>query len=293
MAIEPANASMAEAPMEIDALYGDKGKKGKHVKGKKGKDRGKGKHKGKQEISPKFESYCGHCGKWGHKQKDSRSKNTIADVDEEETVESPNCTASSSMTRVTPPPLGLSSTVVAQSTAATIFTLIEDHAQSGWLCVVERGVEDSRLRESETVELLMDTGAAEQVCGPQNFSRASLTSGSRPALRTATGEPLEHDGQRTVDSRCQGEELRVCFTVVDVKRPILAGDDPVPPPAEEETERELMGREVVPPPVTLEVPTPGELNSDDRRRHGLTHLPYQLWCNICIRARGRENRHES
>ena len=31
--------------MEIDAAYGDKGKKGKHAKGKNGKDKGKGKHK--------------------------------------------------------------------------------------------------------------------------------------------------------------------------------------------------------------------------------------------------------
>ena len=61
---------MGEAPMEIDAVYGDRGKKGKHAKGKKSKDKGKGKHKGKQESSPKFEGYCGHCGKWEHKQKD-------------------------------------------------------------------------------------------------------------------------------------------------------------------------------------------------------------------------------
>ena len=33
---------MAEAPLEIDAVCGDKCKKGKHVKGKKGKDKGKG-----------------------------------------------------------------------------------------------------------------------------------------------------------------------------------------------------------------------------------------------------------
>ena len=66
------STTMGEAPMEIDAVYGDKGKKGKHAKGKKGKDKGKGKHKGKHESSPKFEGYCGHCGKWGHKQKDCR-----------------------------------------------------------------------------------------------------------------------------------------------------------------------------------------------------------------------------
>ena len=33
---------MGEVPMEIDAVYGDKGKKGKHVQGK---DKGKGKHR--------------------------------------------------------------------------------------------------------------------------------------------------------------------------------------------------------------------------------------------------------
>ena len=79
------------------------GKKGKHAKGKKGKAKGKGKHKGKHESSPKFEGYCGHCGKWGHKQKYCRYKNTVAEVDEEESVEPPNSSVSSSTTRVTPP----------------------------------------------------------------------------------------------------------------------------------------------------------------------------------------------
>ena len=46
--------------MEIDAVCGDKGK---HVKGKKGKDKDKGKHEEKHERSPKFESYCGHYKK--------------------------------------------------------------------------------------------------------------------------------------------------------------------------------------------------------------------------------------
>ena len=54
---------MGEAPMEIDAVSRDRGKKGKHAEGK-------GKHKGKHESSPKFEGCCGHGGKLGHKQKD-------------------------------------------------------------------------------------------------------------------------------------------------------------------------------------------------------------------------------
>ena len=49
------STTMGEAPMEIGAVYGDKGKIGKHAKGKKGEDKGKGKHKGKHESSPKFE----------------------------------------------------------------------------------------------------------------------------------------------------------------------------------------------------------------------------------------------
>ena len=56
---------MAAAPMEIDAAYGDIGKKGKHAKGQKGKDKGKGKLKGNHEGSSNLEGCCGHCGKWG------------------------------------------------------------------------------------------------------------------------------------------------------------------------------------------------------------------------------------
>ena len=185
------------------------------------------------------------------------------------------------------------------------------------------------MRECEFVELLVDTVATEHVCGPHDFT---------------------HEEWTTVDFRCQGEELRVGFTVVDVKQPILsvsrlmdrgietfiqagkqflrrfvgatleltrrgglfvlqcqavvpmllalvdeepAGEAPDLPPIDEEMERELMGREEVEPPVAIEVPAPDEPTSDERRHHGLTHLPYQPWCNICVRARGRENRHVS
>ena len=218
MGAKPFNAN-GEAPMEIDALYGDRGKKGKHVKGKKGKDKGKGKHKGTHESSPKCEGYC---GQWGLKQKDCRFKNTVAEVDEKESVEPPNSSASSSTTRVTPPPPGSSSEGTAQSTTGTIPTLMEAHAHSGWLCEFVVGSEDGQMREGEFVELMVDTGATEHVCGPHDFTHAELTNGPRPALKTATGELLKHNGMRTADFRCQGEELRVGFTVVDVKRPILS-----------------------------------------------------------------------
>ena len=117
--------------------------------------RAKGKYKGKHESSPEFEGYCGHCGKWEHKQKNCRYKNTVAGVDEEESVERPNSSASSSTTRVTQPLPCLSLAGTAQSTTGSISTLMEAHAQSGWLC--ELGSDDARVRECEYVELLVDT----------------------------------------------------------------------------------------------------------------------------------------
>ena len=52
-----------------------------------------------------------------------------------------------------------------------------------------------------------------------------------------------------------------------------------------------MGREEAELPVAIEVPAPDEPTSEERRHLGLTHLPYQPWCSVCVRARGRENRH--
>ena len=199
------------------------------------------------------------------------------------------------------------------------------------------------LRECEFVELLVGTGATTHVCGPHDFTHSALKSGPCPVLKTGTGELLKHHGTRTVDFRCQGEELRVSFTIVDVKRPILSvsrlmdrgietfiqaskqilrrfdgatveltrrggrfvlqrqavvpmllalvDEEPAGKAVDEEMERELMGREVVEPPVPIEVPAPDEPTSDERRHHGLTHLPDQPWCNVCVRARERENRH--
>ena len=84
---------------------------------------------------------------------------------------------------------------------------MEAHAQSGWLCELVVGSDDARVRECEYVELLVDTGATEHVCGPHDFTHAAMKNGPRPALKTATGELLKHYGTRTVDFRCQGENF--------------------------------------------------------------------------------------
>ena len=48
------------------------------------------------------------------------------------------------------------------------------HVQSGWLCELVVGSDDARAREREFVELLVDTGATEHVCGPHDFTHAAL-----------------------------------------------------------------------------------------------------------------------
>ena len=89
--------------------------------------------------------------------------------------------------------------------------------------------------------------------------------------------------------QCQAV-VPMLLALVDEEPAVEAADLP---PVDEEMERELMGRVEVERPVAIEVPAPDEPTSDERRHHGLTHLPYQPWCNVCVRARGRENRHVS
>ena len=111
---------------------------------------------------------AGHCGKWG---------------------------------RVIPPPPGLSVAGTAQSTTGTISTL-----ESGWLCELVVGSDDARVRECEFVELLVDTGATEHVCGRHDSTHAALKNGPRPALKTTTGELLKHYGTRTAGVKAKNFE---------------------------------------------------------------------------------------
>ena len=48
-----------------------------------------------------------------------------------------------------------------------------------------------------------------RACGPGDFTHFALTSGPRPALRTATGELLKHYGLRTVYFWCRSKELQL------------------------------------------------------------------------------------
>ena len=105
------------------------------------------------------------------------------------------------------------------------------------------------------------------------------------------------DGATGEHTRRGGLFVLQCQVVVPMLLALVgeepAGEAPDLPLVDVEMERELMRREEVEPPVAIEVPAPDEPTSAERRHHGLTHLPYQPWCNVCVRARGRENRHVS
>ena len=157
---------MGEAPMEIDAVYGDKGKKSKKTPRE---------HNGKHESSPKFEATAVTV------ESGDTSRNTVDTRTLLPKWMRKSLSNLQTAVRAAARPkshlhlLVLSSAGTAQSTTGTISTLVEDHAQSGWLCELVVGSDDAQMREGEFVELLVDTRATEHVCGPHDFTHAALT----------------------------------------------------------------------------------------------------------------------
>jgi len=134
-----ANAGSATNPMEVDAIWGAKGKKGKGKgKGKKGKGKGgKGKEdkdKSKAgEKEEKFEGYCGKCGKWGHKQKVCRSSATVSEVTPQAPAQASSSSGQLAITCAAPP---TSATPAAGARGAV---LQEDQ---GWIFMVASADDD-------------------------------------------------------------------------------------------------------------------------------------------------------
>ena len=100
------SAAMGEAPMEIDAVYGDKGKKGKHA-------RARTRAQESTRVNTRAVAIVLTVAS-GDTSKETVDTRTLLPKWMEESVE--YSSASSSTTKVTPPPLGLSSVGIAQST---------------------------------------------------------------------------------------------------------------------------------------------------------------------------------
>ena len=205
-----ASSSAAPVPMEVDVVKG-KGKAGGKAGGKtggKGKEQGKSKGKDKHTTSSsqssssaaasaKFAGYCGFCGKWGHKQKDCRSKarGQVAEV----SGEAPRDTA---------------------ATEVTTINALGPDSSDGWVCTV--GAFSRAARDSPT-EALIDSGCCRHVCGKEDFPEAPLEEATGAMqLFSAQGVPLDTLGFKTVLLCVLGDWVPLCFQVVNVRLPILS-----------------------------------------------------------------------
>eukprot|EP00971_Amphidinium_carterae_P350375 6491509-Amphidinium_carterae.2 len=177
------------SPMEVDAVgwKGDKGGKGGGKgakqgagKGKKGQDKGKGdKGKGKaghqqqqsqqsHQPSPpnqkRFEGYCRHCGKYGHKVADCRlKKQPVMAVSDEQGM----------VSQSTNPVVPSSSLSLAQTQLVggvwtqTRPALPKSADDQQWVCMV-RASEEGKT-PMRTREVMLDSGAVISVCGTCDF----------------------------------------------------------------------------------------------------------------------------
>ena len=221
-AAEPGEQIPTPVPMEVDYL----GHKNEDKKGK-----GKGKKKGKDDKKGReFQGYCGKCGRWGHRQRDCKQKwgahaGGVNALDEEETRSATAFSAASA----------LSSAEAARrepEEAGSVAVVLRQ--QDGWILAMgstrpevgnpgERTAGSRRGAEGrEVMELLIDSGATEHVCGPQHFQGFETKSAPWVALRSATCQELEHYGEKRVHLKCGEVPLTITFQVVDVTRAILS-----------------------------------------------------------------------
>ena len=240
--------------MPMDVGYLGKGKsKGQESKGKgKGKaekiwhlqppscrngskDRA-GKSGGKGKDAKKFEGYCSNpkCGKWGHKWKDCRAeggggaykhKGSVNDLE----ITSPEWTqdASGWWSQGAAEGNGDCSAVL-ESEGDWVF-MINDTEQTITLskhafgCGLVQSVEKFTGRDGKKVDIMVDSGTSETVCGPTDFPDSPIQEGPRMKLRTASGQELKYYGIKVVKLKTMhGEEMQITFTVVDVVRPLLS-----------------------------------------------------------------------
>ena len=182
-------ASRGEAPMEIDAVYGDKGEgwKGNYFQGQKGKEkREDSTTKASTRSARSSKALVVPAGKGDTSNETAAPRTQLL-----KWVRRPllNHRTAATTRAAAQTDFRLYLVVLsAETTAGTISTLVGERAYSGWLCALVTDANDMRMRENELVELLVDTRATEHVWGPHDFGRVELASGPEPALKTAHGD---------------------------------------------------------------------------------------------------------
>ena len=208
-------------PMQVGAVKdGSKGEKGKgkHTRDKgkrKGKRKDKNKHKGNDgdrskerdewnsgQRQAKFQGYCSHCSKWGHKRAECRAR--LAQQ------------KSGSVSGVREPE-GEAEDVMAAQWSDVDTEDVEMDSPSWCFAAMNspRGPAGT---------LLVDSGADDHICHPDFAKEFPLKKCAGVTLRDVQGNPLTHHGTRHVNLRVgtRGQRAHIDFQIADISDNILS-----------------------------------------------------------------------
>ena len=88
---------------------------------------------------------------------------------------------------------------------------------------LDTGKSEKELRDDNLIEIMVDSGATETVCGPNDFPNIPMDHGPRYSLRQGDGTELPFFGYKTVHGHTENNEaMTIKFMVVGVVRPIAS-----------------------------------------------------------------------
>ena len=213
-------------PMDVSVIKG-KGGKGKDGKGKEGKSKeGKGKTKAKEDkdkldskSNPNKFKKCFYCDKVGHVRADCKKKKHD---DEERKNMTPQ--KGLSAPSVSPSPPGL--TNVTTSTSGASSSSLRQLTIPSYVSEEEfySPMRIFALRYNTNVDRVMvDSGAAHSACPSDYANEHEVREVQRKIqFQTASGELLEHHGEKLVPYMAQDSVMGITYQVTDVEGPVAA-----------------------------------------------------------------------
>ena len=201
-------------PMDVSVIKG-KGGKGKDGKGKDKED----KDKFDSKSNPNKFKKCFYCDKVGHVRADCRKKKRD---DEERRNMSPQ--NSLNAPSVSPSPLGL--TNVTTSTSGASSSSLRQLTIPSYVSEEEfhSPMRIFALRYNSNVDRVMvDSGAAHSACPSDYANEHEVREVQRKIqFQTASGELLEHHGEKLVPYMAQDSVMGITYQVTDVDGPVAA-----------------------------------------------------------------------
>ncbi|CAE8585279.1 unnamed protein product, partial [Polarella glacialis] len=296
-------------PMEVDEIEATVKKLTKGQDAGKEETRDAGKDAGKEETSNNKgqvlvkqkekvkEDICYKCGNKGHYARDCRAKPWNYKINELQTYQEEP---------------------VDGETPAWVLLMCADED------------EDTSLQQisahGDEVVATVDSGSPVHACPKWMAPSRPLLTDRHLKVWSAGGQRIRHYGHKLVDMELEGSPVQMDFDIMDVRRPIVSvvkmmrmghkvvfetgkchigrPDRGILPMHEmgdvcvlrgkvvEEGSRHL---QVMPVEAEAEPrPIPqreGPASLEERMRRNLVHLPFRSWCQVCIRARAREDPH--